>query len=156
MAKILKEYGSAQEKLRKYIRMHNMRPSVVRDMVLEQACMLHQPFKAEQLIRACATERISVGTVYNSLALFVKAHIVIGKQRERGRIATEYEIIKDSAKHMQFICQRCGRTVDFEDKAIGRLINERKYSNFIMNQYSLIVYGECKICRSKGFRVGII
>ena len=112
--------------------------------------MLHQPFTADQLIKACAPERISVGTVYNSLDLFVKAHILRGAQRQRGHIKTEYEIIREGAKQMQYICSQCGRTVDFHDKAVARLIEERKYSNFRLSQYSLIVYGVCKICRRLG------
>ena len=128
---------------------NNMRPSAVRNTVLEQACNLHQPFTADQLIAMCATERISVGTVYNSLDIFVKAHILRGEQRQRGHIATEYELMVNSSKHMQFICLKCGRTIDFNDKAIARLIEERKYANFTAHQYSLIVYGECKVCRKK-------
>jgi len=126
-----------------------MRPSAVRNMVLEQVCLLHQPFTAEQLIAVCAPERISVGTVYNALGLFVQADILRGLQRQRGHIQTEYELIQDSAKHMQFICKNCGRTVDFNDKAIARLIEERKYTNFNLLSYSLIIYGECKTCRKK-------
>lgn len=148
--KVLQAYRDAQDRLSAYIRANNMRPSSVRNMVLEQACVLHQPFTAEQLIQVCATERISVGTVYNALDLFVKAHILRGEQRQRGHIRTEYELIRAGAKHMQYICSKCGRTVDFQDKAIARLIEERRYTNFNMSQYSLIVYGECKICRSKG------
>ena len=148
--KVLQAYRDAQARLSKYIRANNMRPSAVRNMVLEQVCLLHQPFTAEQLIKVCATERISVVTVYNALDLFVKAQILRGEQRQRGHIRTEYELIRSGAKHMQYICSKCGRTVDFQDKAIARLIEERKYSNFNLSQYSLIVYGECKICRSKG------
>ena len=142
-----KKYQSALEQLSKYVRTHDMRPSAVRNMVLEQVCNLHQPFTADQLVKVCATERISVGTVYNSLNLFVKANIIRGHQRQRGQTATEYELLKETAKHMQFMCTRCGRTVDFTDRAIGRLIDERKYPNFNIQHYSLLVYGECKVCR---------
>lgn len=147
--KTAKTYTNALNRLEGYLKTHNLRPSAVRNTVLEMVCQLHQPFTAEQLIERCAIERISVGTVYNSLNLFVKADILRGLQRQRGHIVTEYELINDRSKHMQFICKKCGRTVDFNDKAIGRLIEERKYTNFIMQQYSLVVYGECKICRKK-------
>lgn len=142
-------YSSALERLGRYVKANGLRPSAVRNMVLEQACELHQPFTANQLTAVCATERISQGTVYNSLQLFVKAGIIIGNQRQRGHIATEYEILTDTQMHMQYICAKCGRTVDFNDKAINRLIEERSYSNFKISNYSLIVYGECKICRKK-------
>ena len=126
-----------------------MRPSPIRRSVLEEVCSLHQPFKAEQLIDACKQHRISIGTVYNSLDIFVKAGILRGAQRQRGHIATEYELIVNSANHMQFVCSKCGRTTDFKDKAITQLIGEHNYVNFTPRQFSLIVYGECKVCRKK-------
>lgn len=147
--KASKIYKLAQERLNRYIKANNMRPSPVRNMVLGQLCSLHQPFTAEQLIAACQAERISVGTVYNALNVFTRAAIVKGLQRQRGHIATEYELINDYVRHMQFVCKKCGRTVDINDKAIAGLIEERKYSNFILQQYSLVIYGECKVCRKR-------
>ena len=126
---------------------HNMRPSAVRKVVLENVCNLHQPFTAEQLVEVCAIERISVATVYNALDTFTKADIIRGLLRQRGQGATLYELVIETPKHMQYICKKCGRIVDFNDKAIGRLIEERRYANFILQQYSLVVYGECKMCR---------
>lgn len=144
-----KVYDSAAKRLDAYVRANDMRPSRVRNRVLECACNLHQPFTAEQLINACTEDRISKGTVYNALDLFVKADIIRGSQRQRGHIATEYEILMETAKHMQLICRKCGRVSDFTDKALSRLIEERKYVNFSMHQYSLIVYGECRRCKMK-------
>lgn len=144
-----KNYKLSLERLGRYVKRNGLRPSVVRNMVLEQVCNLHQPFTAEQLIEACRQERISSGTVYNALNLFTKAEIIQGMQRQRGHIATEYELIGDSSQRMQFVCKKCGRIVDFNDKAIAQLIEARKYSNFQISQFSLIVYGECKVCRRK-------
>lgn len=138
---------AAVERLNRYIEEHEMRASQVRVMVLEQICLLPQPFTADQLAQACQAERISVGTVYNSLALFLKAEILHATNRQRGRSSTEYELITGFKNRMQIICQRCGRVSDIQDKAIDRLIHVRKYSNFNLQHYSLFVYGECKHCR---------
>ena len=124
-----------------------MRPSVVRNAVLEQACYLPQPFTAKQLVEVCKEQRISIGTVYNSLNLFISAQILHATERQRGKMATEYELITGNQHHMQIICQKCGRVSDIQDRAIARLIQERKYSNFTLQHYSLFVYGECKVCR---------
>lgn len=126
-----------------------MRPSKVRNMVLTQVCLLPQPFTADQLMAACAEERISVGTVYNALDLFVKAMLLHATQRQRGKAATEYELMAGSPTRMRYICQKCGRTVEIQDKVLTRMVTERKYTNFNMQHFSLFVYGECKICRSK-------
>ena len=142
-------YANALGRLYRYAKTHNLRPAAIRKIVLEQTCYLHQPFVAEQLIEACKQERISTATIYNSLRIFVKAGILRESKRHLGQPVTEYELISDNVKHMQLICKTCGRITDFSDRAIGRLIEERKYQNFNMQHYSLIVYGECKICRSK-------
>lgn len=142
-------YHSARERLKDYLKEKGLRPSMIRDVVLERACELSQPFTANQLIDACKEQRISVGTVYNALSLFVAAQILHVIERQRGRAAMEYEIITSNIAHMQFVCKKCGRTVEFNDKAIARLIKERKYTNFNMLHFSLLIYGECKICRTK-------
>lgn len=136
-----------QEQLDRYIAEHNMRPSKVRNMVLEQVCLLSQPFTADQLAKACEAERISIGTVYNTLSLFISAQILHATQRQRGRTATEYELVTGAHNRIQMICQRCGRVANLRDKAIENLIERRKYSNFNEQHFSLFVYGECKHCR---------
>ncbi len=118
-------------------------------MVLTQICQLPQPFTADQLLKACEADRISVGTIYNSLETFVDANILVAFERQMGKNAAEYELITGSANRMQIICQKCGRVTSFTDKAITTLIQDRKYSNLNMQHFSLFVYGECKICRKK-------
>lgn len=140
---------SAQERLDGYLNEKGLRPSVVRNYVLEQVCELPQPFTAQQLAEACKAEHISVGTVYNALNVFVAAQILHVIERQRGRAAMEYELVTNGGSHMQYICKNCGRTVEINDKAIARLIKERKYTNFNMQHFTLLVYGECKICRTK-------
>ena len=149
MAKSVRSYNRALERLHRYLLDHDKRPSKVRNIVLGCAFELRQPFTAEQLLTACQAERISVGTVYNSLELFCDAGIMRAITRQRGKAATEYEIVTGSANRFQMICKKCGRTVEISDKAITRLIRERKYSNFNMQHFSLFVYGECKICRKR-------
>lgn len=152
MQKIARAYNLAQEKLARYLRENEKRPSKVRNMVLTQICQLPQPFTADQLLKACEADRISVGTIYNSLETFVDANILVAFERQMGKNAAEYELITGSANRMQIICQKCGRVTNFTDKAITTLIQDRKYSNLNMQHFSLFVYGECKICRKKTLR----
>lgn len=147
--KVLKSYEAALTVLKEYIDEHQMRHSPVREMVLEQVCILPQPFTADQLAQACAAERISQGTVYNNLKLFVRAQILYAIERRRGTNSTRYELIPGKQVSMQMICGRCGRVSEFKDKAIDHLVRIRKYANFDMQHFSLFVYGECKQCRRK-------
>ena len=144
---VLRSYRIACTKLNAYKKEHSLRASQVRDLVLEHVCQLPQPFTAEQLQEVCAAEHISKGTVYNALNLFLEAKILHAANRQSGRNLTEYELIASSPIRMQLECLKCGRVVEFRDKAVERLIKERKFSNFTMKHLSLFVYGECKLCR---------
>lgn len=144
-----KAYKIAAERLEQYISTHDMRPSKVRMLVLGHICQLPQPFTADELLEVCRKDLISVGTVYNTLNLFVAAQILHATIRQRGRAATEYELMAGSQVRMQIICQNCGRVAEIHDKAIERLVKERQYSNFNMDYFSLYVYGKCKLCRRK-------
>lgn len=149
MQKVRPTYKAAQEVLDAYVRTHDMRPSRVRNMVLEQVCLLKQPFTADQLAQACLAERITKGTVYNALKLFIEIDLLHATKRQCGLSATEYELTTANSNRLQIICVKCGRVADITDLAITRLVTERKYSNFNMQHFSLSVYGECKICRRK-------
>lgn len=149
MAKSARSYSSALTQLNRYLHENEKRPSRVREMVLMQVFQLQQPFTAEQLVKACEEEHISVGTVYNSLNLFIDARILRATIRQRGKAATEYELLVGATNKVQFICKKCGRTVEFSDQLIARAIKTHGYNNFIMQNYHLTVYGECKICRKR-------
>ena len=122
-----KTYEAALLKLNEYISARNMRKSRVREMVLEQACMLPPLFTAEQLAKA--------------------AQILHAIDRQRGKSATQYEVIPGKQTYMQIQCSKCGRVSEIKDKAIDHLIRVRKYINFDMQCYTLLIYGECKHCR---------
>ena len=85
----------------------------------------------------------------DSLNTFVDAQIFRATERQRGKAATEYELITGSSNRLQIVCKKCGRVTDITDKAITTLVQDRKYSNFNMQHFSLFIYGECRICRKK-------
>ena len=146
-AKKEKTYEQALEQMNIYIQEHNMRHTPVRQMVLEQACLLPQPFTASQLEKACLAERISAGTVYNSLSLFISEQILHAIKRQHGQTATQYEFTGGKSIRMQIICRKCGRVSEFRDKAIEHLVMTRPYSNFNVQRLTMYAYGECKHCR---------
>lgn len=147
MGKVFKIFGGALERMNAYLQENGGRYSSVRETVLEHACMLPQPFTAEQLEASCQSEKISSGTIYNSLQLFLKANIIHATKRQKGHQATEYELITGNPIRMQRICQKCGRVTNFRAPALDRLIREQKTQSFFMQHYTLFVYGECRRCR---------
>ena len=147
--KAYKIFGTALTRLNAYIEEQGGRYSAVREVVLEKACSLPQPFTAEQLEEACRVDRISKGTIYNALRLFVNAHIVHAFDRQREHMTTEYELITGNPIRMQTVCEKCGRVHVFHDPAIERIIRERRYSNFNLQHFTVFVYGQCRRCKEK-------
>lgn len=140
-------YKVVMDGLRAYLADHEMRMTTERGIIINEMCQLPQPFTADQLEEACRKERISTGTIYNTINLLIEAHIIHTLERQRGRTVNEFEITQRAANQMQVVCTKCGRVTDFHDKAITRLIQERRYSNFNVQHFTLIAYGECRICR---------
>ena len=142
-------YESALNRLHEYVAVHPMRYSEARLKVLESACGLEQPFTAEQLSTVCVgTQRVAMGTVYNALNLFIKAGIVHANERQWGKNVTSYEVVLDNPTHMQLVCERCGRTAEFHDKAIERIVRNKRLANFEKHHFTLIVYGKCRKCKT--------
>ena len=142
-------YRTAKERITAYLLERNMRESVVRDMVLSLICQLPQPFTATSLQEVCVPEHISKATIYNALHVFIEAGVVQKYERRIGQTLTEYELVTKGRSRLQIICCNCGRRAVFNDQAFTRLVLERKYTNFNPQRFSMIVYGECKICRRK-------
>ena len=142
-------YEEVLERLNAYILKHNMRHTPEREMVLEEICNLTQPFTADKLAEKCRPLRLSQGTVYNSLSLFVSARILHAFNREEGRTSTEYELTTGVKSHIRMVCTTCGRIAEIHDKAIEHIVQSRKYSNFTPGHYTMQIYGQCKVCRGK-------
>jgi len=142
-------YKYALDTLTAYLEGCGKRMTTPRQIVLNEMCQLPQPFTAEQIEKACSEERISRATVYNTLKLMLDSHILHEWKKQRGHLVAEYEFSTTPGNHMQIMCTKCGRTKDVHDKALARLLLEKKFKNFNMGHYSLIVYGECWKCPRK-------
>lgn len=141
-------YEEALRRLNDYIETHDMRHTPEREMVLNEICDMPQPFTADQLTERCKPLRLTQGTVYNTLKLFVVARILHSFIREAGRSATQYELAVGTKSSVFMVCTRCGRSVELRDKAaFEHIVAMRRYSNFVPESYSMRIYGHCKLCR---------
>ena len=142
-------YKAAEELLLGYLRENKMRCTQERLIILWHISTLGRHFTAEQLIQdLCENQHISSGTRYNNLSLFCDAGILrILPQRQQ--YGAEYEFSFSEKNTLRFVCTKCGREVDFKNKTIEHLLRESHFSNFNMDNFSLVVYGHCKTCRRK-------
>lgn len=144
----VERYEKALAVLDAYIREHKLRHTLERERLLKIMAEVSEPIFTVHDIDAKRKEaHISVPTLYNSLNLFVSARILYKLERTRGVTTEQYKWALDAKNSMRVICTRCGREANFTDKALLRIIQERKYANFLPAHFSLYVYGTCKTCR---------
>ncbi|MCM1034146.1 MAG: transcriptional repressor [Paludibacter sp.] len=143
-------YEDAAVRLREYLKDNGLRCTPERLFLLKQICSYKRNFTAELLIKDMqSVVRVSTGTVYNTLDLLCACHIIRKLSLQHKVRVVEYELLRGNAHTMRFVCTNCGRMVDFKDKAIENILKGKRFSNFVMNDFSLSVYGTCKICRRK-------
>ena len=143
-------YKVSSDILYRYLKEHNLRCTSERLFLLKQVCAYRQKFTAEQLLNDIPDSvHLSVATIYNSLNLFCSCRILQKQSSSAGARTTAFELVMARESSMHFVCMRCGRKVEFRDKAIENILRERHFNNFQMSDFSLSVYGVCKICRRK-------
>lgn len=142
-------YNEALSMLDEYIAANRLRKTQERYIILRQICNFPAQFTANQLELLCAKElTVARATIYNALQLFLDAGLLTAHQQYAGSKVTAYELVVAKNSKMMFQCTRCGRVVEFNDKAVDNALRMHRYSNFIPANYSTYIFGVCKTCRS--------
>jgi Fe2+ or Zn2+ uptake regulation protein len=78
-----------------------------------------------------------------------KAGIVHRLEKDFGKRAPQYEILFLRTSSVKIICQKCGRISEVKDSTIQRMLEDKNFTNFTQERFSLYIYGHCKVCRRK-------
>ena len=94
-------------------------------------------------------ERVSLATVYRTLRLLVKMTFLNELDLSEG--GNRYELLShDHPDHHHLICISCGRTEEFENKAVIKAGEEAaKNLGFKLLESSLNVRALCPLCKNK-------
>mgnify|MGYP002513039413 CR=1 FL=1 len=141
-------FKEATNTLYAYLNEHHMRHTAERIFILEAICRL-KSFTVDELREQLTEMNISRATVYNTLTILEKAEIIHRVEKEFGIRATQYELILHNESSVQIICERCGRISEVKDSTISRMLEDKKFTNFTPERFSLYIYGHCKVCRRK-------
>lgn len=131
-----------------YLTQHQLKHTPERFTILRSVCRL-QRFTIEELQASLTELTISRATVYNTISILQDAGLVQKLDKEYGVRATQYELVRASDSSVQIICQRCGRVSIVRDSTISRMLEDKRWSNFVPDHFSLYVFGKCKVCRRK-------
>jgi Fur family ferric uptake transcriptional regulator len=87
--------------------------------------------------------RVSRATLYNTLILFLQAHLIVKHQFDN---ETLYEKLYSEKMHHHQICTQCGKIAETQNKLLQVYIEGTKFNRFKLSYYSLYVYGTCAKC----------
>ena len=141
-------YRVASDSLCQYLDANQLRHTSERLTILNAICQL-QRFSVDDLRYALAGVNISRATVYNTLDVMENANVVRRLEKEYGVRARYYELTILTNSTVQVICQKCGRKSQVKDSTIQRMLEDKRFTNFVHERFSLYIYGQCKVCRKK-------
>jgi len=140
-------YAQALLLMQEYQGMHKMRNTPERQLILRLIVDHQGGFTPADVIAWVKPHFISPATVYNTLLLLEKAHIIHCLHAQHNGRQMRYEFALGEVNTVQIICAKCGRIRKVTcDKSIETAVHMKKYPNFIMRHYSVYVFGECKHC----------
>ena len=90
--------------------------------------------------------RLSPGTVYRNLSILVEQGLA--KKIHFGSTFDRFEA--NIKQHYHFICESCGKILDFDMPIYDDLNSQAKQlTNFTINHHKLEFYGICEECKNK-------
>ncbi len=146
--KNLELYQQAEQMLLEYQSLHGLRTTPERRLILRKITEHAGGFSPADVQEWVKEDFISSGTVYNTLNLLEKAHILHCLRKQYSSRTMLYELTLGEQNSMQVVCARCGRVTRVRDKSVETALHMKNYPNFVMRHYSVYVFGECKHCRA--------
>ena len=103
---------------------------------------------AEQVYELVKKEMptITLATVYRNLNKMFENNEII-----RLEVNGEYHFDAETNPHLHFVCDVCGKIIDYEDDAITkRILKISREKNFRVRETDIIIRGVCEECLGRG------
>lgn len=133
-----------------YLKENRCRCTVERFSILNAVYSINGSFEIEELLRYLEENekfRVSRATVYNTIALLIKANLVIHHQY--GTIS-KYERCFGAGKG-HTVCTKCGKVTEISNINLTDIITAN-IKKFHLTHYSLYAYGLCNKCHQAAKR----
>ena len=93
---------------------------------------------------------VGYATIYRTLRLLKECDLVYERHFEEGQ--ARYEVAGDH-HHDHFICERCGRIIEFENETIEELQQTvARELGVTLSHHKMELYGLCPECRARSSR----
>jgi Fur family ferric uptake transcriptional regulator len=91
---------------------------------------------------------VGYATIYRTLRLLKECELVSERHFDDGQ--ARYEVVSDK-HHDHFICERCGKIIEFENKGLERLQETvARELKAVLTRHKMELYGICAECLASG------
>jgi len=131
-----------------YLKKRDLKNTPERFTILDEIIKMHKHFEADSLLVHLKTKnkKISRATIYRTLELLVDCGLV--KKMTFDTAHAYYEPVSGLTTHDHFICEQCGKIIEFYDESITQ-IHQNLQSHFGVDvlHYTYHLYGRCAECK---------
>src|SRR5260370_40443424 len=109
--------------------------------------MIRRPPRSTLFPYTTLFRSVGYATIYRTLKLLKECDLLVERHFEEGQ--ARYEVA-DEHHHDHFICERCGRIIEFENQVLEQLQQEvARQLGATLTHHRMELYGVCADCRSK-------
>jgi Fur family ferric uptake transcriptional regulator len=142
------EIRSEIDVFREFSRKKGLRNTPERETIIEEIFATHDHFDIDELyLRLKAKQKkVSKPSIYRLIPYLLESGLIQEAYFEDGH--WHYEHIYGHEHHCHLRCLKCGKTVEFHEKALRKLEGKMadKY-DFLIKGHKLEVFGYCPKCK---------
>ncbi len=135
-----------------YLKKRELRNTPERFTILDEIMKMQNHFEADALLVQLKTQnkKISRATIYRTLDLLIDCGLIKKINFNAPVQHAFYEPVAGLTRHDHFICQECGKIIEFYDDRL-RKIQQKLQAAYGMEvvQYSYNLYGRCTDCQNR-------
>jgi len=133
-----------------YLKKRDLKNTSERFLILDQIIKMQKHFEADSLLvqLKIKNKKISRATIYRTLELLVDSGLV--KKNNFNAPHAFYEPVSGLTRHDHFVCQDCGKIIEFYDDTITKIQrNLQVIHGLEVLNYTYNLSGHCAACRKK-------
>ena len=130
-----------------YLKQKNLKWSQQREFILDLFLSTHSHITTEELYQLARRKipQIGYSTVHRTLKLLSECGLA--SERHFSDRYTRFESKQKDQHHDHFICTKCGKIIEFENKKIEKMQDSlAKQKGFKVTHHRLELYGMCRTC----------
>lgn len=139
------------EAFREWLKERGLKATSQRDDIARVFLSSNRHISVEELYSEVkkVNPRVGYATVYRTLRLLKECGVAVERHFNDGE--ARYERAEEKRAHDHFICERCGRIIEFSSFEVNSL-DERiaKKLGAVISRRRLELYGICRQCREGG------